>query len=205
MPAVAAAQAQEAVGQDAAFEEGVELVFDEPRQRGPGAGLGVGDEACRVLLHQAVQLGLLGAVAFVVEPVGWGGPRCARSRARRPPAGDRHGRGAAQSGSAQRRSDRRACPPPRGSLRWGMPMEGRRSPECPHEPRPWRRHYLDALIAGGATKAASGQRARSPPPGRSFHTRCPGAENLEANRGGSCRCRTRHHRPDRAPGGCCCP
>ena len=61
-------------------------------------------------------------------------------------------------------------------------MEGRRSPECPHEPRPWRRHYLDALIAGGATKAASGQRARSPPPGRSFHTRCPGAENLDANR-----------------------
>ena len=60
-------------------------------------------------------------------------------------------------------------------------MEGRRSPECPHEPRPWRRHYLDALIAAGATKAASGQRARSPPPGRSFHTRCPGAENLEAN------------------------
>ena len=114
MPAVAAAQAQEAVGQDAAFEESVELVFDEPRQRGPGAGLGVGDEAGRVLLHQAVQHGLLGAVALVVEPVGWGGPRCARSRARRPPAGDRHGRGAAQSGSAQRRSDRRACPPPRG-------------------------------------------------------------------------------------------
>jgi hypothetical protein len=62
-----------------------------------------------------------------------------------------------------------------------MPMEGRRSPECPHEPRPWRRHYLDALISGGATKAASGQRARGPPPGRSFHTRCPRAENLEAN------------------------
>lgn len=29
MPAVAAAQPQEAVGQDAAFEEGIKLVFDE--------------------------------------------------------------------------------------------------------------------------------------------------------------------------------
>jgi hypothetical protein len=65
--AVAAAQPQEAVGQDAAFEEGVELVLDEPRQLGASAGLGVGDETGRVLLHQAVQRGLLGAVAFVVD------------------------------------------------------------------------------------------------------------------------------------------
>ena len=50
--AIAAAQAQEAVGQDAAFEEGVELVFDDVRRRGGGAGLDVGDEAGRVLLHR---------------------------------------------------------------------------------------------------------------------------------------------------------
>ena len=55
------------MGQDAAFEEGVELVLDEARQFGAGAGLGVRDEAGRVLLHQAVQRGLLRAMAFVVE------------------------------------------------------------------------------------------------------------------------------------------
>lgn len=55
------------MGEDAALEEGVELVLDEPRQFGAGAGLGVGDEAGRMLLHQAVQRGLLGAVAFVVQ------------------------------------------------------------------------------------------------------------------------------------------
>jgi hypothetical protein len=65
--ALAAAQPQESVRQDAALEEGVELVLDEPRQVGTGAGLGAGNEAGRVLLHQAVQRGLLGAVAFVVE------------------------------------------------------------------------------------------------------------------------------------------
>ena len=37
------------------------------RQRRAGTGLGVRDEAGRVLLHQAVQRGLLGAVAFVVQ------------------------------------------------------------------------------------------------------------------------------------------
>jgi hypothetical protein len=55
------------VRQDAALEEGVELLLDEPRQLGAGAGLGVGDEAGRMLLHQPVQGGLLGAVAFVVN------------------------------------------------------------------------------------------------------------------------------------------
>lgn len=42
--AVAAAQAQVAVGQDAASEEGVELVFDELRRVGPGGHLCLGDE-----------------------------------------------------------------------------------------------------------------------------------------------------------------
>jgi len=64
---LAAAQPQEAVGQDAAFEEGVELVVDEARQFGPGTGLGVGDEAGRMLLHQAVQRGLLRAMPPVVQ------------------------------------------------------------------------------------------------------------------------------------------
>ncbi|HEY6356491.1 MAG TPA: hypothetical protein VIY30_18560 [Burkholderiaceae bacterium] len=65
--AIVAAQPQEAVGEDAAFEERVELILDEPRQLAAGAGLGLRDEAGRMLLHQAVQRGLFGAVAFVVE------------------------------------------------------------------------------------------------------------------------------------------
>ena len=65
--AVAAAQAQEAVGQDAAFEEGVELVLDELRQVGSGGSFGLGDEGRGVLLHQAVQRGLLRAVTLVVD------------------------------------------------------------------------------------------------------------------------------------------
>jgi len=67
MAALAVAQPQEAVGQDAAFDEGVELVLDEARQLRFGVGLGAGDEAGRMVLHQAVQHGLLWAVAFVVQ------------------------------------------------------------------------------------------------------------------------------------------
>ena len=58
--------------QDAALEEVVELVFDEARQLTARTGLGVRDEAGRVLLHQSVQGGLLGAVALVVK---WGAVR----------------------------------------------------------------------------------------------------------------------------------
>jgi hypothetical protein len=65
--AVAAAQAQESVGKDAAFEEGVELVFDELRLVGPGGHLCLGEEGRGVLLHQAVQRGLLRTVALVVN------------------------------------------------------------------------------------------------------------------------------------------
>ncbi len=61
--AAAAAQPRQAVGQDAALEEGVELVLDEPGQLGAGAGVGMRDEAGCVLLYQAVQRGLLRAVA----------------------------------------------------------------------------------------------------------------------------------------------
>ena len=49
------------------FEEGVELVLDEAGQLGTRAGFGVGDEAGCVLLHEAIQRGLLGAVALVVD------------------------------------------------------------------------------------------------------------------------------------------
>jgi hypothetical protein len=55
------------VGQDAALEKSVELVLDEAGQLGAGAGLGVGHEAGRVLLHNAVQRGLLRAMALVVD------------------------------------------------------------------------------------------------------------------------------------------
>ena len=67
MPAVTAAKTQEAAREDAAFEKGVVLVFDELRQIGAGGGFGLGEEGRGVLLHQAVQGGLLGAVALVVD------------------------------------------------------------------------------------------------------------------------------------------
>jgi hypothetical protein len=55
--AVAAVQPQEAVRQDAAFEEGVELVLDELRQVGPCGRLGLREEGRGLLLHQAVKRG----------------------------------------------------------------------------------------------------------------------------------------------------
>ena len=55
------------MGQDAALEEGVELILDELRQVGAGSVFGLGEERRCVLLHQAVQRGLLGAVARVVD------------------------------------------------------------------------------------------------------------------------------------------
>ena len=67
MAAIPAAQAQEAVRQDAALQEGVGLFLDELLQFTSGAGLSVRDVAGRVLLHQAVQLGFLGPVAIVVH------------------------------------------------------------------------------------------------------------------------------------------
>ena len=67
MAAVAAAQPQEAVRQDAALQKGVELVLDELGQARIRGCLDLGEEGCGVLLHQAVQRGLLGAVALVVD------------------------------------------------------------------------------------------------------------------------------------------
>ena len=65
--AVGAAQAQETVRQDAALEEGVELVLDELEQAGAGGGVDLGEEGRDVLLHQAVQRRLLGAMSLVVD------------------------------------------------------------------------------------------------------------------------------------------
>jgi hypothetical protein len=48
--AVSAAQFRDAVGQNAASEEGVELVFDELRQVGAGGVLSLGEEGRCVLL-----------------------------------------------------------------------------------------------------------------------------------------------------------
>ncbi len=67
MAARAAAQPQEPVGQDAALQKRFELIFDEAGQFTAGTGLSVRDEAARVLLHQAVQRGLLGSVTLVVH------------------------------------------------------------------------------------------------------------------------------------------
>ena len=48
-----AGQSQEAVGQDAACEEGVELILDELRQVSASSVFGLGEEGCGVLLHEA--------------------------------------------------------------------------------------------------------------------------------------------------------
>ncbi len=67
VPAIPAAQAQEPVGQDTALQEGVELVLDELRQVGTGGLFGLSEERRGMLLHQAVQRGLLGSVARIVD------------------------------------------------------------------------------------------------------------------------------------------
>ena len=60
-------QAQEAVGQDAAREKGVELVLDELRQVGAGCGFSQLKEGRDVLLRKAVQRGLLRTVALAAD------------------------------------------------------------------------------------------------------------------------------------------
>lgn len=64
--AVAAVQAQSAVGQRAALQERVELVPDELRQVGAGSVFGLGEEGRAVLPHQAVRRSLFRAVALTV-------------------------------------------------------------------------------------------------------------------------------------------
>jgi hypothetical protein len=66
VPTSAAAQAQEATDQDAAFEEGVELTLDELQQVGASSCFGLREESRGMLLHEAVQRCLFWAVALVV-------------------------------------------------------------------------------------------------------------------------------------------
>lgn len=56
MGAVAAAQPQEAVGQDAVLEKGVKLVFVELRQVGAGSTFGLGEQGRGVPLNQEVRV-----------------------------------------------------------------------------------------------------------------------------------------------------
>ena len=72
-----AAQPQKSVGEDAALEKGVELVFDEPGQRRAGPRLDLGQEGVEVLLDQLIQRGVFGAPTFVVDR---GRHRCALNR-----------------------------------------------------------------------------------------------------------------------------
>ena len=67
MPAFTATQAQQAVGQEAAFEEGVKFVFDELRPAGTRCRLSLLEEGGGVLLYLAVRRGLLWAVALIVN------------------------------------------------------------------------------------------------------------------------------------------
>ena len=91
--AIGAARAQEAVRQDAALQKRVELVFDELRQASASSRLSLSEEALGVLLHQAVQRGLLGSVALVVHRARSSG-RTALWLAR--PRGGVHGKDMAQ-------------------------------------------------------------------------------------------------------------
>jgi len=86
-------------------------------------------------------------------------PRRARSRARRPPAGNRHGGGAAQSGNAQRRPGRPACLPPQGSLQWRTVM-GHHRGLAPH----WRWRSLSPAPSLSSQPSPSPLPANSPPP-----------------------------------------
>ena len=61
------AGANKPAGQDASRQEGVEPVVHKLRQVGAGCGLGLLEESRGVLLHQALQRGLFGAVAIVVD------------------------------------------------------------------------------------------------------------------------------------------
>ena len=60
MGTVGATQAQEAVGQDAALEKGIELLFDKLWQARAGLKLDVGQEGLEVFLYQLVEGGVFG-------------------------------------------------------------------------------------------------------------------------------------------------
>jgi hypothetical protein len=70
MGTVSAAQVQKAVGQDAAFEKGIELVFDIRRQARPGLRFDLGHEGLELFLDQLIQGRFFRAPPFVVKGEG---------------------------------------------------------------------------------------------------------------------------------------
>ncbi|MGH8489338.1 MAG: hypothetical protein ACREXS_10880 [Gammaproteobacteria bacterium] len=54
------------VGEDAALEKGVELLFDKLGQSRPGLQLDLGQEGLEVFSYQLVEDGVFGTPAFVV-------------------------------------------------------------------------------------------------------------------------------------------
>ncbi len=69
MRTLGTAQAQKAVGEDAALEKGVELVLDERRQRHAGLRLRLRKECREVFLDQLIEYRVFGAPTFVVNRV----------------------------------------------------------------------------------------------------------------------------------------
>jgi hypothetical protein len=66
MGTVRATQAQKTVGQNAAFQEGIELVFDEIGQTRPGLSLDLREKGLDVFLYQLVQRCFFGTPPLVV-------------------------------------------------------------------------------------------------------------------------------------------
>jgi hypothetical protein len=77
MAAVATAQAQEAVGQDAAFEKGIELGSDELGQGRSRLGFNLGKKGFEVFLNYLVKDGVFGTPSLVVDAL------CCRRRVNR--------------------------------------------------------------------------------------------------------------------------
>jgi hypothetical protein len=66
MGAVGAAQAQKTMGQYAAFEKSIKLLFDEIGQARPSLKLDLGQEGLEMFLYQPVEGGLFGTPPLVV-------------------------------------------------------------------------------------------------------------------------------------------
>jgi len=63
--AISAAHAQKTVGQDAAFEKGLELVFDKRRQARTGFCFNLGEEGLKLFLHHLIERRFLRAPPLV--------------------------------------------------------------------------------------------------------------------------------------------
>src|SRR5262249_19660784 len=65
--AVSTAQAQKSVGRNAAFEKGLELVFDKLRQARTSPRFNLSEEALKLFLHHLMERRFLGAPPLVVK------------------------------------------------------------------------------------------------------------------------------------------